>query len=378
MAQRRRSRQTNQCENRHVQNRNQGYSFYGRRPISRKQTSLLRSLLYNKVGVCRRNKDWSLAGSTGTPPPPTPLPTATPVPTPVPPPPGHQPFWSGAGVYDITNTFGAWGITQPTSVYTTGNFQEVGSIVYIKNTVLSTPVTLDITGIASGGNVELKSMTSLTKVMLNSNVDSLDITGSSNIQELDIAQNKLTSLDVSPCSSSLKLLNCNTNILLTTVTNLNACSVLEELDCSGCNNMTVLTFPPGNTIKKADLSDTKVANITLANRTNLAYLAASNITNLTIDIKGCSALETLDLGGTTFTSLQHNAGTFTKLKSITLEGSTMSTTDIIGILNGLTVNNGGLNFGSGYPGGLGGATPGYATAKANATAKGWTVQPPLP
>jgi microcystin-dependent protein len=326
----------------------------------------------------RRNKDWSLGSSTGSPPPPTVLPTATPVPTPVPPPVGHQVFWTNAVGYDITNTFGAWGITSPTSVYAAGNLQEVSSTVYIKNTVLSTPVTLDITGIASGGDVELKNMPSLTRVILNSNVDSLDITGSSNIQQLDISQNKLTSLNVNPCSSSLKVLNCEDNNLLTTVTNLNACSNLEELNCAGCINMTTATFPTANTIKRVDLTDTKVTNISLANKTNLEYLAASNILNLTIDIKGCSTLETLDLGGSTFTNLQHNSGTFTKLKVIVLQGSTMSPSEIIDILNGLTVTNGSINFGSGYPAGLSSAV-GYNPARTNAvTTKAWAITPALP
>jgi hypothetical protein len=142
--------------------------------------------------------------------------------------------------------------------------------------------------------------------------------------------------------------------------------------------MTTATFPTANTIKRVDLTDTKVTNISLANKTNLEYLAASNILNLTIDIKGCSTLETLDLGGSTFTNLQHNSGTFTKLKVIVLQGSTMSPSEIIDILNGLTVTNGSINFGSGYPAGLSSAV-GYNPARTNAvTTKAWAITPALP
>lgn len=229
-------------------------------------------------------------------------------------------------------------------------------------------------------------MSVLQEVELHSRVSTLSLVGSSSIKTLNVGSNKLTTFDVTPCATNLVTLDCSFNIL-TSIVGLNSCTVLEDFDCSDNTTLTTIGLPAANTIKRIDISNTGITTLNVSGKTNLTEFAGSGLSNVNLDLTGCNKLEQLDLGGTTFSAANGggpnwNPATFTNLKVININGTggtgALPPLKIVDLLSKLTVTNGALNFGTGtLPSGLAG-TAGYVGAKANAVAKNWTINPPLP
>ena len=119
------------------------------------------------------------------------------------------------------------------------------------------------------------------------NLQSLNASNCPNLEEVTVANNKLTSLNLQN-STSIKHLDCRNNNL--TTLNINTLSKLETISCDG-NILTSLDLSGNPEITVANCSNNQLKTINLNNNKKLDSLSADHNNLSTLDIASCIPLK---------------------------------------------------------------------------------------
>jgi Leucine-rich repeat (LRR) protein len=149
--------------------------------------------------------------------------------------------------------------------------------------------------------------------------DKLTVIGGENLKSLSTGDGKLTTLDVSKCTS------------------------LTSLDCSGMQS-DKLTVIGGENLKSLSTGNGKLTTLDVSKCTSLTYLDCRNNQLTSLDLSGCTSLTSLYINNNQLTSSALNS-----------------------LFSSLPVNNGGSIYIVGNPGAS-------DCDKSIATSKGWYVQ----
>lgn len=129
---------------------------------------------------------------------------------------------------------------------------------------------------------------------------SLDVSGCTNLEELNCGFNDLTSLDVSSCTS-LKTLYCYANTSLTSL-KISGCTSLENLECQS-TKLTSLNLSGHKAIKIIKCSFTEMTSLNVSNCTALKELTCFVCKLTSLDVSGCTSLAYLDCSNNKITSI---------------------------------------------------------------------------
>ena len=140
---------------------------------------------------------------------------------------------------------------------------------------------------------------------VDSRLTSLDVSGCTSLTSLYCSSNQLTSLDVSSCTA-LTNLSCFSNQL--TSLNVSGCTALTELDCWG-NQLTSLNVSGCTALTKLDCYGNKLTSWDLSDCTSLRWLDCRGNQLTSLDLSGCTALRWLDCKYNQLTSLDVSKNT---------------------------------------------------------------------
>ncbi|HEX8269483.1 MAG TPA: hypothetical protein VF581_06290, partial [Flavobacterium sp.] len=182
---------------------------------------------------------------------------------------------------------------------------------------------LDITnnGLAS---LNISGLTSLKKLNCNLNpLISIDLTGLPNLEELHVYACLLNSIDVSQLPA-LKYLDCGSNEF--TTLNVSSLTNLEVLDCVYCH-LTSLTLTGANNLRELDLyAGNTLTSLNLAGLTQLERLICPSNQIESLDLSPVPALKVLSVGGNQFTEL--NLSNVINLETLFCEYSLLTEIDV--------------------------------------------------
>ena len=140
-------------------------------------------------------------------------------------------------------------------------------------------------------SLDVSGCTALTKLdCFGNELTSLDLSKNTALTELDCSSNKLTSLDVSGCTALTKL-DCNENQL--TSLNVSSCTALTELSCR-YNQLTSLNASGCTALTELDCQDNRLTSLNVSSCTALTKLDCSNNKLSSLDLLQSRTLTELD------------------------------------------------------------------------------------
>ncbi len=165
---------------------------------------------------------------------------------------------------------------------------------------------------------------------VDSRLTSLDVSGCTSLTSLYCSSNQLTSLDVSSCTA-LTNLSCFSNQL--TSLNVSGCTALTKLDCRS-NQLTSLDISGCTALTTLDCYSNQLTSWDLSDCTSLRWLDCRGNQLTSLDLSGCTALTELDCSKNPLTSvnlsgcqsLKEFSWTGGKLTSLNVSGCTALTT----------------------------------------------------
>ena len=165
---------------------------------------------------------------------------------------------------------------------------------------------------------------------VDSRLTSLDVSGCTSLTSLYCSSNQLTSLDVSSCTA-LTSLYCFSNQL--TSLNVSGCTALTKLDCRS-NQLTSLDISGCTALTTLDCYSNQLTSWDLSDCTSLRWLDCRGNQLTSLDLSGCTALTELDCSKNPLTSvnlsgcqsLKEFSWTGGKLTSLNVSGCTALTT----------------------------------------------------
>ena len=153
-------------------------------------------------------------------------------------------------------------------------------------------------------NCAANKFTSLSITGLYNNLKTLECYGNTSLTELDCHHNNLTTLNVTD-NTALKKLQCYENANLTSITGLTDCKAITYFDCEDCSFTDLSALANMVNIEKVYARNNKLTSLTLTGKSKLTYMRLygnKQLTTLycynnaltTLDIQGCTALESLN------------------------------------------------------------------------------------
>ena len=138
----------------------------------------------------------------------------------------------------------------------------------------------------------------------NNKLTSLDVSGCTSLTKLECYNNQLTSLDLSK-NTALIMLNCSTNQL--TSLDVSDCTALTSLDC-GSNQLTSLDVSDCTALTSLDCGSNQLTSLDVSQNRVLKTLLCAGKSGKTgilshLNVSGCIALTTLDCSSNQLTSL---------------------------------------------------------------------------
>lgn len=174
--------------------------------------------------------------------------------------------------------------------------------INLKNKGLSG--TLDVSGMTGlialdcGGNnltgLNISGLTSIKELRCAGNqISSLDVSGLTNLNTLQCQNNLLTTLDLSGLSK-LEDFRCFRNSELTELKGLSDCTSLDLLSCGECALQGTLNVTDLTNLRELNCSNNKLTEIVgLTNKTNLKELRADSNDLQQLDVSGCTQITKL-------------------------------------------------------------------------------------
>jgi hypothetical protein len=148
--------------------------------------------------------------------------------------------------------------------------------------------------------LNLTNNTELTNLNCSNNqLTTLNLANQTKLIGLDCGNNQLTSLTLA-CSDTLTGLRCGGNKL--TSLNLSEYKKLNTLYC-GTNRLTSLTLPKGDALREVYCYENKLTTLDVSGNTELTYLDCENNKLTTLDVSGNTELTYLDCRINSLTSL---------------------------------------------------------------------------
>ena len=149
---------------------------------------------------------------------------------------------------------------------------------------------MDITnkGIKSLKGIEF--FTNLDSLVCGMNqLESIDLSGNTRLQFLDVSKNKLQTLDLEPCAD-LRYLKCSGNQFETI--DLSHSKALRRLDCSS-NKLVSLSLAANDALDSLACFSNKLTSLDLSKNAGLRYLICNNNQIASFDLSVCPKLYTL-------------------------------------------------------------------------------------
>ena len=155
----------------------------------------------------------------------------------------------------------------------------------------------------------------------------LNLTELTELQYLNIRENKLTSLNVSDLKKLVSL-ECEGNQL--SLLKANGCSALEYLKCN-YNRLSSLEISDCSALKTLDCSLNKLTSLNVAGYKNLSDLSCQSNLLTSLDVSGCTSLDMLECNNNQLTSLIVKG--CSKLRLLYCENNSLTSIDLSGITN---------------------------------------------
>lgn len=168
-------------------------------------------------------------------------------------------------------------------------------------------VTLDISGSTNIQNLELGSNEMLQTLNLkncvnlgiNNRYKSLDVTKCLNLKYLDCSNTKIGEVQLNPDGGSLEYFDLTNCSELTTIT-INGQEYLPEIKLDGCTNLSNFEVTSCNSLTRVSMPNTKLKTFIMQDCNNIDYIDVSNTGYLdSLDLSGCASLRTLLMSGIT-------------------------------------------------------------------------------
>ena len=156
----------------------------------------------------------------------------------------------------------------------------------------------------------------------NNRLLTLDVSQATALTNLDCSQNKLTDLDVNDCGA-LEVLQCQENLL--TSLDVSNCNALTELYCN-TNQLISLNVNAHATLTTLDCSTNLLDTLDMSNYTVLTRLVCSANQLTSLDVSNCSALKTLLCQDNQLTVIDVN--TCTDLTTLNCHSNQLSSLDV--------------------------------------------------
>ncbi len=153
---------------------------------------------------------------------------------------------------------------------------------------------------------------------------SLDVSGCTSLEYLNCGSNQLTSLEISGCTS-LEYLGCGSNKL--TSLDVSGCTSLEELSCSG-NQLTSLDISGCPSLITLHCGSNQLTSLEIGDCPSLTYLYCDSNQLTSLDIGGCPSLKYLYCVSNQLTSLDISGST--SLENLSCMENQLTSLDVSG------------------------------------------------
>ncbi len=153
---------------------------------------------------------------------------------------------------------------------------------------------------------------------------SLDVSGCTSLITLECCENQLTSLNLSGCTA-LTELSCFSNQL--TSLNVSGCTALTSLSCFS-NQLTSLDVSGCTSLTTLYCGQNQLTSLNVSGCTSLTSLSCSNNQLTSLNVSGCTALTTLDCSSNQLTSL--NVSGCTALTTLDCSSNQLTSLNVSG------------------------------------------------